>query len=929
IEEKLQNKSNELVEYGNNITKLHKVITKNHKNYEGLFGEYLQAGLEIFNLHTGIISNIVKDKYYIRSVVSNLDFLKSGMEFELCDTYCELVVKEDMTIAFNSAKAIAESKIHPITPNEYFESYISAPIYVNGKIYGTINFTSKEKREKEFQLAEYKMIELMSESIGSFITRERIESVKNDIEKALKESEARHRSIIDTAADAVITISSDGTIRSVNKVFTKLFQYSDNDVIDKNVRILVPEPYKEHHDEYLKSYLQTGDAKVIGIGREVPARRKDGTIFPADLAVSEFKIGDAVMFTGIIRDISERKIAEDALRKSEESLAKAQKIADLGNWEWDVETGELFWSEQTYRIFGFDPEKDKTSFDLYKKCIFPEDRERLMNAIDLAVKKGVDHTIEHRILIQNNEIRFIRGKGEVTKNEKGKVVKLIGTFQDITDIKTAENQIKKISERLELATDVAFIGIWDWDVPNNFLYWDDTMYDLYGLKKEDYPNAYDAWLKCLHPEDSKRIQEEVDLALKGEKEFNAEYRIMWTDGSVHYLKASTTVAKDKKGRALRMIGVNRDITDRKNAENERSILINKLEETSNELNAILDSVGDAIVTLNIDHEIVTANSAFLEMFNKNEEEILGRTCGNILKEIDPESAYDNGVDDTVLNKRNTEDRLSSRTEMRTPDGQKVVVEAITSALKDADNNIIGAVKSIRNVTKEAEIDRMKSEFISMVSHELRTPLTSIKGYIDLILAGDTGEINDLQKEFLEIVYENSERLNNLINDLLDVEKIESGHVEMIFKKINLSNLALNAVKTMQGAAEKKGLELKYNIEEDIEYKGDKDRLVQCFVNFISNAIKYTKEGRIDVTFNIENNNAVFSVKDTGIGINAADKKRLFSKFFRSDHEYARDAGGTGLGLSIVKSIVDKHGGKIEVESKLNKGSVFRIVLPIV
>ncbi|MFC1734459.1 PAS domain S-box protein, partial [candidate division KSB1 bacterium] len=668
-----------------------------------------------------------------------------------------------------------------------------------------LNFSSSNEREQRFQNYELEILELMAESIGKFILYDKSQAHRKEIEQALRNSETRNRTLIDTAVDAIITIDYKGTIESVNSAFVKMFGYHENEVIGQNVKVLMDEPYHSKHDQYLHNYLNIGKRKIIGIGREVTARKKDGTIINIDLAVSEMKLGDSIKFAGIIHDVTERKSAENQLRLSEMRLERAQEIAHMGNWEWDVMTGELIWSEETCRIFGLHPDKDIATFGLYKKRIHPEDKERLNKVVESAVNEGISYEIEHRIIRSDDTIRYVRGKGEATKNEKGKVIKLFGTVQDITDIKEAEIQIKEISERLKLATNAANVGIWDWDVANNVLVWDNIMYNLYGVQKKDFSGAYEAWINGLHPDDSERSQEEVKLALEGKKDFNTEFRVMWPDKSIRYLEAIATVQKDDKGQAVRMIGVNRDITDRKNADIEKLGLFNKLQETSNQLNAILDSVGDAIVTLNKRCEITTANSAFLEMFNKKEIDVIGSTCGAVMKSLDSESVYDESLDNAILSKNIENDRLISRTHMNTPDGREIVVEAITSALKDANDNIVGAVKSIRDVTKEAEIDRMKTEFISMVSHELRTPLTSIKGYIDLVLGGDTGDINELQKEFLEIVYDNSERLNNLINDLLDVEKIESGKVELNFNEISLSNVVTIAAKTMEAAAHSKKL----------------------------------------------------------------------------------------------------------------------------
>ena len=348
----------------------------------------------------------------------------------------------------------------------------------------------------------------------------------------------------------------------------------------------------------------------------------------------------------------------------------------------------------------------------------------------------------------------------------------------------------------------------------------------------------------------------------------------------------------------------------------------------NQLNVIINSVGEALVVTDKDLKITTVNPAFVELIEKNEKEIIGKMYDEIVQCLDEKDEIKRTMNVSIEKTVSKGITTESRSRIKTSDEQIVTIGAIHAPLKSGGGKIIGVVNSIRDISKEAKIDRMKTEFISTVSHELRTPLTSIKGYIDLILDGDTGEINELQKEFLEIVSQSSDRLNNLINDLLDAEKIESGKIAMKFKKISLSNLVNLALSTMESSVEKKGLKLISKIEEGIEMYGDSDRIIQVLINFISNAVKFTKGGEITVELKLINGKSEIVIQDTGIGISKSDQKKLFTKFFRADDEYTRSVGGTGLGLSIVKAIVEKHGGEIKVKSELNKGSEFRVIFPL-
>ncbi len=227
------------------------------------------------------------------------------------------------------------------------------------------------------------------------------------------------------------------------------------------------------------------------------------------------------------------------------------------------------------------------------------------------------------------------------------------------------------------------------------------------------------------------------------------------------------------------------------------------------------------------------------------------------------------------------------------------------------------------------IEQMKSNFVALASHELRTPLTSILGYVDLILDGDVGEISKEQREFLEIISQNTQRLEALINEVLDIEKIESGRVKIRQEKVNLNEIVEDCINTFKVMAEGKGLKLEKDIKvAQIDVLADSDRLSQVFSNLLSDAIKYTKEGRVKVTAQTKGRFASVTVEDSGVGMSQQDLSRVFTRFFRSDNSYVRKTTGTGLGLSIAKATIERHNGDIKVESKLGVGTKFEVILPL-
>lgn len=265
----------------------------------------------------------------------------------------------------------------------------------------------------------------------------------------------------------------------------------------------------------------------------------------------------------------------------------------------------------------------------------------------------------------------------------------------------------------------------------------------------------------------------------------------------------------------------------------------------------------------------------------------------------------------------------------TNEGLMVIILLNATSRRDPANNIVGVIGIGQDITERKKIEQMKSDFVALASHELRTPLTSIQGYAELILDGDVGEISREQREFLEIISQNTRRLEALINDVLDVEKIESGRMTMKREKVDLSRIVDSCVKTFKVMAENKGLKLEKDVKTSpMNVLGDSDRLSQVLSNLLSNAIKYTKEGEVKISARIKGKFASVAVEDTGLGMSPEDMKIVFSRFFRAEDSYVRKTTGSGLGLSIAKATIERHNGDIKVESKLGAGSKFEVILPL-
>jgi signal transduction histidine kinase len=262
-----------------------------------------------------------------------------------------------------------------------------------------------------------------------------------------------------------------------------------------------------------------------------------------------------------------------------------------------------------------------------------------------------------------------------------------------------------------------------------------------------------------------------------------------------------------------------------------------------------------------------------------------------------------------------------------------------------ENNETGLICLLQDVSQQVELERkleeqtheleeltqMKSAFLAVASHELRAPLASAKGFLEMVLEGNFGALDERQEHFLKLAANNLERLRDLTNDLLDVERIENGLMPLDLSSFELGSLARVVGESMAEEAEKGRVKLNFE-ESSLKYRvyADMGRIEQVFTNLLSNAIKYSRleGGEIIITFKIENGVVVTNIHDEGIGIEESDQQRLFQRFFRASNASSQGARGNGLGLSIVKAIVERHGGEVWLSSQINAGSTFSFSLPL-
>lgn len=296
--------------------------------------------------------------------------------------------------------------------------------------------------------------------------------------------------------------------------------------------------------------------------------------------------GTVAGIIGVISDITDFKETTEALRISEERFRLAVEAATDGIWDWDFTTGNVYWSPRTYTMLGYEPNEFPVTFDVWTKLLHPDDFERATTTVQRDIQRNGQFRAEFRLKNKKGDWQWIIGRGMTFQADvHGTPTRMLGTHVDITERKKSEQELAELTERLRLATEVGGIGIWEWNVQDDSLLWDDMMYSLYGVKKKKEQLSNAVWRERLHPEDRERALEETQKAIEGIAEYDSEFRIVIDRTQVRWIKAKAAVSRDKDGKCVRILGVNWDITALKEAQESVEQLNRELEKRVEERTA--------------------------------------------------------------------------------------------------------------------------------------------------------------------------------------------------------------------------------------------------------------------------------------------------------------------------------------------------------
>ncbi|MFB2939378.1 PAS domain S-box protein [Aerosakkonemataceae cyanobacterium BLCC-F154] len=741
------------------------------------------------------------------------------------------------------------------------------------------------------------------------------------IENALRESEAKWRSLVENAPSFVLMLDREGKILFINRV---LPEFSLETVIGQSVYDYVIPEYQPIQKAAVEQVFLSGEATTFEVLGYKDAQRRNLAWYETRIAPiwQDGEISAAIV---ISNDINNRKETEAALRKNQDRLIEAQRVAHIGNWDYDLVTGEITWTEKLFQIHNRDRTLGEPNYQENLQLYHPEDRGKLHQAVQRAITTGEPYKLILRVVLPDNLIRYIQAIGRVGYNAAGELIRLYGTAQDITENVQAEQALRNSEARFRSAFDDAATGITLAAFDGQFLRVNAAFCEFVGYSETELLATN--FQAITYPDDLDLDIDYMQQTLRGElKTYQIEKRYLHKLGYPVWGLLSVSLLRNQEGKPLYFIGQIQDITDRKNTEAD-------LKEKNRRWRSLLDNIQLIVIGLDRQGLIEYANPFFLKLTGYTEAEVLGKLWVDKFLPSTRKSEIHKVIQE-IIQEVNTHSYVLNP--ILTKLGEERMIAWSNTLLHDVQGNAIGLISIGEDVTERYKLERMKGEFVSIVSHELRTPLTSMQAALSLLSENIVDPTSETGQNVIQIAAEGVERLVRLVNDILDLERLESGKIRLEKSCCDPAQIVKIAIDQMQEMANQERVKLSTKIDSCPIY-ADGDRLLQVLINLLSNAIKFSIENstvwlkikRIQTPEKtLSSTQLQFSIKDQGRGIPSDKLETIFERFHQIDASDSREKGGTGLGLAISRSIIQQHGGKIWVESVLGKGSTFYFTLPI-
>jgi two-component system cell cycle sensor histidine kinase PleC len=522
-----------------------------------------------------------------------------------------------------------------------------------------------------------------------------------------------------------------------------------------------------------------------------------------------------------------------------------------------------------------------------------------------------------------------------------------------TRAREADVIYETVRSRIDTALNRGRCGLWDWDLARGRIFWSQSMFDILGLRAKDNLMPFGDVSALVHPDDVQLYELATELADAKMTHIDQAFRMRHADGHWVWLRARCELVRQRGEPGLHLIGIAVDITEQKS-------LVEKTVAADMRLRDAIETIPEAFVLWDADNRLVLCNSNFQELHNLPDEAILVGASYESLAAAGSQPVVRNKVitgGPTVPGARTFEAQLEDGrwlhiSERRTKDGGYVSVGTDITALKtheekliDSEQRQIATIADLRasqqrlaelaekyaeEKTRAEEANAAKSKFLANMSHELRTPLNAIIGFSEIMESGMFGPLGaEKYNEYCSDIHDSGQYLLDVINDILDMSKIEAGRIRLDFEDLDLDTLLAESMRVVSSKAGEKQLEVVSRIAPDLQLRADRRAIKQIALNLLSNAVKFTPAGgKITVRGRISDGFVTLGIADSGIGIAKDALTRLGRPFEQVESQLTKTHQGSGLGLAIAKSLVELHGGCMRIRSTLGKGTLVVVRLPL-
>ncbi|GLQ29559.1 PAS domain S-box protein [Litoribrevibacter albus] len=789
---------------------------------------------------------------------------------------------------------------------------------------GNFHYRISDKGEDEIRSLASTFNE-MGDALDKY--KENMESLVDERTAEAEESSQFLSSVLNKAAEGIITIDEQGNIQSFNQAAEIIFGYRFDEVQQQNISLLLPTTDSDEQSNGIAKYLHDQRDDFLSSGQELTAVRKSGEVFPIEMSVSEVTSSKGRFFTGLIRDVSEKKRAERQITEAKERLELVVNSTAVGIWDWQIQTGEVQFNRRWAEIIGYELEElEPITIDTWTGLAYPEDladSERLLNAHWAGETEY--YVCEARMKHKAGHWVWVLDTGRVVEwDDQGNPVRMVGTHLDITERKKAENELIRFS-RIANQTDNAVIvtdtqGKIQWVNPSFEAF---TGHFFNSVKYQSLES-----LLSQDGADSAVLYEMTQSFERGQA-FRLELRNNHTSGAEYWLDLRSTPLTDEYGELQGFVVFGLDITHQKQAEARLAQQQQLLEQMS-----LQGRIGAWEYDLESGQIYWSNMTKYIHEVQEDFEPKIEDAI-NFYKEGDSRERIQSAISKAI----ETGDPWNEECQLVTAQGREIWVQA-TGRAEIKEGKCLRLFGSFQDIDKRVKVQRelaeakdlaeqaaiAKSNFLASMSHEIRTPMNGVLGMLSLLAKSP---LSSEQLHHVRLAKSSGESLLVLINDILDFSKVEAGKLDLEILEFDLRAMLGDFAESIAQKAQEKGIELILDITE-IHYtrvKGDPGRLRQILTNLVGNAVKFTTKGEVLIRAALTDMgdsklSLDVSITDTGIGIPEDRIKSLFDSFTQVDASTTRKYGGTGLGLAISKQLCELMNGSISVESTPDQGSCF-------